>query len=167
MKAATAGVGAGSTPPVAPLVAAPLADPLLAPLALVPETPAPLLVPPVPAAPLADPLLAAPLELAPPALPVPVPVPPLAEAPLVPVPPVVLDEPSVPLPETLSPTELLTDATTPSAGAYNFVSVNVWRAFSTVICALLTVFSALTTVAALGGAALTSLDASVACSASS
>ncbi len=86
---------------------------------------------------------------------------------LVPLEPLLLDEASVPVPETLSPTAFLIDATTPSAGAYSLVSESVWRAFSTVMRALLTVFSALTTVDVFAGAALTSLEASVDCSDSS
>ena len=78
-----------------------------------------------------------------------------------------VDDPSVPDPVTLSPTVFLIDATTPSVGAYSFVSESVWRAFSTVSCALLTLFSALITVDVFGGAALTSLAASVDCSDSS
>jgi hypothetical protein len=84
---------------------------------------------------------------------------------LVPLEPLLLDEASVP--ETLSPTVFLIDATTPSVGAYSFVSKSVWRAFSTVMRALLMVFSALTTVDVFAGAALTSLEACVDCSDSS
>ena len=166
--------------PLLPLVPAslvpvlPVPPPLLVPVpvALVPLVPAPL----VAALPLAAALLPVALVPLPLVALVPVPLAALPPAPLLPVAllpvallpvalvapePLLLDEDSVPVPVTLSPTVSLIDATTPSVGAYSYVSESVWRAFSTVTRALLTLFSALTTVDDFGGAALTSLETSV------
>ena len=62
-------------------------------------------------------------------------------------------------------TELAIDAMTPDVGAYSFVPSSVWRALSTDSFAVCTPVSEPTTVGGVGGAALTALAASVACSA--